>query len=355
MQKSDCVNFPALPPGSRFWAYFASDFKLQRLITETGTDIHQAAAILRKGGLVAIPTETVYGLAADGLNEQAVLAIFKAKNRPDFDPLILHTDSPEKAFALASYIPPAAEKLARAFWPGPLTLVLPKKENVPYVVTSGLQTVGLRVPDHPLTLSLIREIGRPLAAPSANPFGYISPTEAAHVAQNLSGKIQYILDGGPCSRGIESTIIGFEGDEPVLYRRGSLSKEEIEQVAGPVREKINQSSDPQAPGQLASHYAPRKMLLITDEARPEIPEQKYCLLTFGDSLNPLRAKAVEIISLSETGDFTEAARQLYGALRRADQSSCEVIITAFLPSGPLSEAINDRLKRASHPQKHIAS
>lgn len=322
------------------------------MITETGSDIQKAAAILKSGGLVAIPTETVYGLAADGLNEQAVLSVFKAKNRPDFDPIILHVASQEQAFALASRVPPAAVRLAQAFWPGPITLVLPKTGRVPYVVTSGLETVGLRVPDHPLTLSLIREVGRPLAAPSANPFGYISPTEAAHVAQNLGGIIPYILDGGPCQRGIESTIIGFESDEPVLYRRGSLPKSEIEKIAGPVREKINLSSDPQAPGQLASHYAPRKTLLIADENTAEIPAQSFCLLTFGNSLGALRPRAAEIISLSDSGDFTEAARHLYGALRRADQSACEIIIASFLPAGPQADAINDRLRRAAHPVKH---
>jgi L-threonylcarbamoyladenylate synthase len=234
------------------------------LKTETGTDIHKAADIIRNGGLVAIPTETVYGLAADALNPGAVLRIFHVKKRPDFDPLIVHAASSQQAFQWAENVPEKARLLAEAFWPGPLTLVLHKKEEIPYEVTSGLNTVGLRVPDHPLTLALLRALDCPLAAPSANPFGYISPTEAAHVNQHLGGQIDYILDGGPCLRGIESTIIGFEEHEPVLYRLGSLPVSEIERLVGEVKKRLNQSSDPQAPGQLASHYAPSKTNLIVE-------------------------------------------------------------------------------------------
>lgn len=319
--------------------------------TETGTDIQQAANIIRNGGLVAIPTETVYGLAADALNPAAVLRIFRVKKRPDFDPLIVHAASAEQAFMWADSIPEKARLLAEAFWPGPLTLVLPKKEEIPYEVTSGLNTVGLRVPDHPLTLALLRTLDCPLAAPSANPFGYISPTEAAHVSQHLGGQIDYILDGGTCMRGIESTIIGFEENEPVLYRLGSLPISEIESLVGPLKKRLNQSSDPKAPGQLDSHYAPKKKLWLYDE-EATLPTGAYCLITFGHSLEHLRKYALREFSLSEVGDSTEAARKLYGVLRMADQLPCEHIITSLLPEGPLSEAINDRLKRSAHKEKH---
>lgn len=315
--------------------------------TETGTDIKRAADILRNGGLVAIPTETVYGLAADALNPEAVLRIFRVKKRPDFDPLIVHAASAQQAFQWAAEISEKALRLAEAFWPGPLTLVLPKKAQIPFEVTSGLNTVGLRVPDHPLTLALLREINRPLAAPSANPFGYISPTEAEHVNQNLGGEVDYVLDGGPCSRGLESTIIGFEENEPVLYRLGSLPVEEIERIAGPVHRKLNLSSDPQAPGQLASHYSPEKKIVLWDNNNP-VPKGSFCLITFGNSLSFLRESAYQILSLSEEGNLPEAARKLYGLLRKADRLPCDYIITSLLPAGPLSDAINDRLKRAAH-------
>lgn len=318
--------------------------------TETGTDIHKAADIIRNGGLVAIPTETVYGLAADALNPEAVLRIFHVKKRPDFDPLIVHAASAQQAFQWAEHVPEKARLLAEAFWPGPLTLVLHKKEEIPYEVTSGLNTVGLRVPDHPLTLALLRALDCPLAAPSANPFGYISPTEAAHVNQHLGGQIDYILDGGPCLRGIESTIIGFEEDEPVLYRLGSLPVSEIEPLVGAVKKRLNQSSDPQAPGQLASHYAPSKKIVLWDD-KSTLPAGSFCLIIFGDSLSVMRKSAYRVLSLSDEGDFTEAARKLYGVLRKADQLPCEQIITSLLPEGPLSDAINDRLKRAAHKEK----
>ena len=313
---------------------------------ETGTDLQTAAALLAKGGLVAIPTETVYGLAANGLDETAVLSIFRAKKRPDFDPLILHAADLESAFALATYIPEKARLLAEAFWPGPLTLVLPKKPEVPYVTTSGLETVGLRVPRHPLTQELLRSLPFPLAAPSANPFGYISPTTAAHVAENLGHEIDYILDGGPCSHGLESSIVGFENDEPVLYRRGSLPKTEIERVIGPVREKINTSSNPKAPGQLAVHYAPRKKLVLVspdDLLEFDVP---FTLIRFGSFFEAVAHKAATVLSLSETGNPAEAARRFYGTLREADAAEHPLIVSCFLPEGGMGDALNDRLRRA---------
>lgn len=312
-----------------------------------GTDILCAAALLRKGELVAIPTETVYGLAANALDEAAVLSVFKAKKRPDFDPLIVHAHDMESAFRWAAEIPQAARKLAEAFWPGPLTLILPKKKEIPYVVTSGLDTVGLRVPNHPLTKQLLAGLPFPLAAPSANPFGYISPTTAMHVKENLGHEISYILDGGACSHGLESTIVGFENGEPVVYRRGSLPTSAIEEIVGVVREKINSSSNPKAPGQLAVHYAPQKKLVLVNPHDITNITQPYTLINFGNELNAWVPKAETVFTFSETGDATEAARKFYGILREADQSNNDLIITAYIPEGGMSAAINDRLTRAA--------
>jgi len=317
---------------------------------KTGTDISVALRLLQSGKLVAIPTETVYGLAANGLDEEAVLSIFRAKKRPDFDPLILHAVDTGAAFALAAEVPEKARLLAEAFWPGPLTLVLPKKKEVPHVVTSGLETVGLRVPAHALTHALLGALPFPLAAPSANPFGYISPTTAQHVIENLGHEIDYILDGGPCTHGLESTIVGFENGEPVIYRRGSLPKTELEKVVGPVTEKINASSNPKAPGQIAVHYAPRKKLLLVDPNDTGFAQhlgEAFTLITFGKLFSATENRAHTVLSLSEAGNPAEAARKLYGTLREADNTENNIIVTAFLPGGGMADAINDRLRRAA--------
>ncbi len=231
-------------------------------MAEIGTSIEIAKQLLEKGELVAIPTETVYGLAGNALNEMAVLEIFKVKNRPQFDPLIVHVASLMKAKELVIDFPEKAEKLAAQYWPGPLTLLLKKKHHIPDLVTSGLDTVGVRCPNHELTRSLLSELPFPLAAPSANPFGYISPTRPEHVNEQLGDKIKYILDGGECTVGIESTIVGFENDQPVVYRLGGLIIEQIESAIGKVSVALNTSSNPQAPGQLKSHYAPKKKMML---------------------------------------------------------------------------------------------
>jgi L-threonylcarbamoyladenylate synthase len=233
-------------------------------MAEISSDIAKAAEILRKNELAAIPTETVYGLGGNALNRDAVVRIFEAKERPFFDPLIVHVASKEAAIELAKEVPEAAEKLMDAFWPGPLTLVLPKRDMIPDLVTSGLPTVGLRVPNQSLTLELLRTLDFPLAAPSANPFGYVSPTSAQHVHDQLGEKIPFILDGGETTVGVESTIVGFENDQPVVYRLGGLSVEEIEVIVGRVEVKVNASSDPKAPGMLKSHYAPKHKLYLGD-------------------------------------------------------------------------------------------
>src|SRR3989337_2200969 len=219
-------------------------------MAEIGTDIEKAKRLLQAGELVAIPTETVYGLAGNALNLSSVTKIFEVKGRPQFDPLIVHVPDFKAVPVYAREIPEQAKILAKQFWPGPLALLLNKKESISDLVTSGLDTVGLRCPDHPITHDLLKSLGFPLAAPSANPFGYVSPTRPEHVEEQLGNKIGYILDGGVCPVGIESTIVGFEYDMPVVRRLGGLTLEKIESIIGKVRVQINSSSNPKAPGQL---------------------------------------------------------------------------------------------------------
>jgi L-threonylcarbamoyladenylate synthase len=315
-------------------------------VAVTGTDIALAAALLRSGKLVAIPTETVYGLAANALDEEAVLSIFKAKNRPFFDPLIVHVDSFATAQRYAYFNDERLVKLATAFWPGPLTLLAPKHEMIPGLVTSGLDQVGIRIPDHPLTLQLLREAALPLAAPSANPFGYVSPTEPAHVQKQLGDKTDYILDGGPCAVGLESTIAGIEDGQVCIYRLGGLAVEDIEKVVGPVALRLNQSSNPKAPGQLKSHYAPRKTLFTgrMEELLPLHPDKKAAIICFGTG--PAENGHL-VLNLSKTGNLEEAALNLFKFLRLADDSDAEVVLCELLPDKGLGRAINDRLLRAA--------
>lgn len=239
-------------------------------MAQIGQEIGRAKAFLEAGNVVGIPTETVYGLAGNALNSDAVLKIFRVKNRPQFDPLIVHTDSLAKVETFVTAIPEPARQLADACWPGPLTLLLPKRDAIPDLVTAGLPTVAVRVPNHPLTLALLRSLAFPLAAPSANPFGYISPTTAAHVADQLGDRVPYILDGGPADVGLESTIIGFENGQTIVFRLGGLALELIERLIGPVSVRTHSTSNPKAPGMLSSHYAPRKpLILLSPGASPE--------------------------------------------------------------------------------------
>ncbi|HMC97333.1 MAG TPA: L-threonylcarbamoyladenylate synthase [Flavobacteriales bacterium] len=313
-----------------------------------GTDINEAAYLLRAGGLVAIPTETVYGLAANAFDEAAVLSIFQVKERPSFDPLIVHIAGRQELDRSVAELPPGSEALMDAFWPGPLTLVLPKRGAVPDLVTSGLDTVGVRMPAHPMTQALLRELDFPLAAPSANPFGYVSPTTAQHVADQLGDKVPYILDGGPCLVGVESTILGWERTAAgkgqwMLYRAGGIPVEAIEEVIGRVRAHVEQVL-PIAPGMLESHYAPRKPLYVGDVAsllRDREPNR--CGVV---SLRTDHGAAMNEV-LSPAGDLNEAAHNLFAALRRLDTSGCAVILAEVFPDTGLGRAINDRLRRAA--------
>ena len=313
-------------------------------MAKIGKEIGKAKNLLTAGELVAIPTETVYGLAANALDGMAVAKIFTVKARPRFDPLIVHVHSVEQARDYAKAFPEKARILATAFWPGPLTLLLKKKDLIPDIVTSGLDTVGIRCPAHPLALELLRQLPFPLAAPSANPFGYISPTTAHHVNAQLGELIPYILDGGPCPVGVESTIVGFENDTPVIYRQGGIAQEAIEDVVGHLVKKISPTAKPLAPGQLDSHYAPIKPLFLGDIALMQKQPQhsNHGILRFKGA-----ASANNEIILSKTGNLEEAARNLFAALRQLDDMNVRTILAEEVPDEGLGKAINDRLRRAA--------
>lgn len=308
-----------------------------------GTDPEHAALLLRHGEVVAIPTETVYGLAANAFDSEAVLRIFTTKQRPSFDPLIVHIGRPADVHSVVRELPPGAEDLMHAFWPGPLTLVLPKRPEVPDIVTSGLDTVGVRMPAHPLALQLLQLLEFPLAAPSANPFGYVSPTTAQHVADQLGEAIPYILDGSACAVGVESTIIGWEDDRWVLYRPGGVPVEAIEAVIGRVDAAMQQVV-PAAPGMLESHYAPRKPVYVGDVTtlQEEYAGRRLGVISFTRSYAAERSMA-----LSFQGDLAEAARNLFAVLRELDASDVDVILAERFPDEGLGCAINDRLRRAA--------
>ena len=313
-----------------------------------GKDIKIAADYLQKGQLVAIPTETVYGLAANAFDMAAVLAIFEAKNRPTFNPLIVHCADITQIERFVTYFSPNAKKLAAAFMPGPLTLLLPKKANIHDLITAGSEKVAIRIPNHPLTLELLSQIDFPLTAPSANPFGYISPTSTSHVVAQLGEKIPYILEGGECTVGIESTIVGFDDKDSVLiYRLGGLSVEEIEKVVGKVSILPHSDNKPATPGRLLSHYAPKTPFYLGNIAElwEKYADKKVGILAFSDFYDkvPLHNQLI----LSEQGSLSEAARNLFAALRKLDELEVEVILAEFVPNEGLGRAVNDRLKRAA--------
>ena len=312
-----------------------------------GKDIKKAIEILNNEQLVAIPTETVYGLGGNALSTKAVTEIFKAKNRPSFDPLIIHTDSLEKVRKYVETIPEKAMLLAREFMPGSLTLLLPKKDIIPDLVTSGSSLVAVRLPKHSMALELLSELDFPLAAPSANPFGYISPTTAQHVSNQLGKKIPYILDGGSCEVGLESTIVGFEGDEVIIFRKGGIAVERIEAVIGSVKVLTHSTSNPKAPGQLKSHYAPRTTFKIGNPTMllDQYKRKNVGVISF--TKNYEQVPSEKQIILSESGDFSEAARNLFAGMRYLDGLDLDLIIAELLPERDLGRAINDRLKRAA--------
>lgn len=312
------------------------------------TDIAYCQTLLKDNKLVAIPTETVYGLAANAFDPTAVNRIFEMKGRPRFNPLIVHIHDIRQLADLATKVPEAAMKLAKAFWPGSLTLILPKQAKVPDAITAGKATVGIRMPDHPMALELLRGLPFPLAAPSANPFTRVSPTSAEHVAHYFGDRIPAILDGGPCQVGLESTIVGFEGDTPIIYRKGGISIEAIEKVVGKVQLLTENETAPQAPGMLLKHYSPRTPLVLRTDIQQSIgtyPNKRIGVLSFFTD----DFKGAEIVkTLSPSKNLKEVARHLFAALHELDALQLDIIIAERFPEEGLGGSINDRLRRAQN-------
>lgn len=309
-----------------------------------GSDIKAAKQYLEQNDVIGFPTETVYGLAGNALNEAAILKIFEVKNRPKFDPLIVHTHSVETLDAYVLQIPDVLKACMDVFWPGPLTVLLDKKSCIPDLITSGLSRVAVRIPNHSLAIELLQSIDFPLAAPSANPFGYVSPTSALHVDTQLGNQIPYILNGGNCKVGVESTIIGIENNKVVVYRKGGVSIEQLEEITGTVQVNEHSSSNPQAPGMLKSHYAPNKQLVLL---------QPNVFLTKSENVGYLGFNQHQIsipqkyqLLLSDTGNLQEAAHNLFDYLRKIDTWDIDTIYVSLVPEMGIGRAINDRLRRA---------
>ncbi len=323
-------------------------------------NIKKAADILREGGVVAFPTETVYGLGADAFISKAVCRVFEIKKRPSFDPLIVHVCDKASVQKLWKEVPPLAKQLMDTFWPGPLTLVLPKTDIVPDVVTSGLETVGVRMPKHPVALKLIELLGHPIAAPSANLFGYTSPTTAAHVREDLGASVDAVLDGGDCEVGVESTVVKIENDGLILLRPGGITKEQLEKIAT-VKISSGKTSSPESPGMIESHYAPwtpfivletkfeiflqgvEKMVQAYQSQKSRPP--RMGLLAFGSKEDMPLFESIEVLSAKE--DLYEAASTLFQAMRKLDKMNLDMIIAESVPEKGIGLAIMDRLKRAS--------
>jgi L-threonylcarbamoyladenylate synthase len=305
------------------------------------TEIDRAAAFLRDGELVAFPTETVYGLGADATNDEAVAAIFRAKGRPSFNPLIVHLYKADMAERLA-LVDGRAALLMQRFWPGPLSLVLRRAPqcNVSLLASAGLDSLALRVPAHPLALELLRQVGRPVAAPSANRSGRVSPTDTEHVMKELAGSIAGVLDGGPCRVGVESTVLDLTGLRPVLLRPGGVTLETLEAILGPIEAATGTSDAPRSPGMLESHYAPETAIRLNASS----VAATEALLAFGDEGLP---GAAETLWLSRSGNVDEAAANLFAMLRRLDRPDFSAIAVMPIPESGLGRAINDRLRRAA--------
>ncbi len=322
---------------------------MARILDAAAPDaVRQAAALIQAGGLIAFPTETVYGLGADALNERAVAQVFAVKQRPTFDPLIVHIAQVDAVPQYAARIDDRARALMDHFWPGPLTLVLPKRSVIPDLVTAGLGTVGLRMPAHPVALSLLREAGTPIAAPSANPFGYVSPTTAQHVQDTLGQTLELILDGGPCTVGLESTVCALTDTEAVVLRPGGVSVEDIEAVIRPVGLPSSSDPDARSPGTLPQHYAPHvpMTLLALGQAIPQPrPQERVGLLTLrpGPTVPAYTCQA----ALSAKDDLVEAATNLFAALRRFDRLGLDRLVVEAVPERGIGRAIMDRLRRAA--------
>ncbi|HAD12716.1 MAG TPA: threonylcarbamoyl-AMP synthase [Saprospirales bacterium] len=311
------------------------------------TNITDAVACLNREEVIGLPTETVYGLAGNIYSEKAVKQIFEMKQRPFFNPLIVHIGRTDAVEQIAKNIPEQAYQLIAAFWPGPLTLVLDRQPGIPDLITAGKDTVAVRMPNHPLALALLEQLDYPLAAPSANPFGSISPTTAQHVADYFRDTLELVLDGGPCERGVESTIVGFPGGIPTLYRHGSIPAEEIESVLGQLTYVTRKENAPDAPGMLSRHYAPATRTVLSPDVAQTVadnPGQNIGLLLFNRRAEIPHITHQEV--LSPGGNLKEAAMHLYAAMHRLDQLGLDLIIAQRFPETGLGRTINDRLERA---------
>lgn len=319
---------------------------MRNLLPATEENIRLAASVIREGGLVAFPTETVYGLGADALNPRAVAKIYEAKGRPRFDPLIVHVASREEVLRLVEEVPEEARILMERFWPGPLTLVLPRRDTVPPITTAGLPTVAVRMPAHPVALKLIRYSGVPIAAPSANPFGYVSPTTARQVAETLGDRVDVILDAGRTRIGVESTIVMLTEGEAYLLRPGGLPVEEIERAIGKEVRPYS-GGEVLSPGTLKRHYSPRTRLVILksweDYYRLRGRYRRVLLLL----PSPAYGVEGEVRFLSESGDLGEVAANLFSILYEADRSGYDVIAVMPVPEEGLGRAIMNRLRKAA--------
>ena len=313
------------------------------------SSIEKAVELLRRGDVVAFPTETVYGLGADAFNPYAIAKIFEIKKRPRFDPLIVHIGEKDWIFNIAGHIPPEAERLIDRFWPGPLTIILHKKDIIPDIVTAGLPTVGIRMPSHPVALELIKNLNNPVAAPSANPFGYMSPTKAGHVANMFRGKLELILDGGSSAFGIESTIISIQDGRIYIHRHGAICMEELAGTGEVIQER-EKHGPCEAPGELPYHYAPHRPLKIVSSP-DEIETSTSSFLGFKTpERNPI-AKYVRI--LSQKGDMREAATNFFSYLIELDREDVDIIYVEKIPKTGLGKAMMERLKKASKKSRYI--
>lgn len=308
-----------------------------------GTDLCKAIDLLNAGQVVGLPTETVYGLAANALDPIAVAKIYEIKQRPSFDPLIIHTSDLDRINSYVQGIPTAFREIMMNHMPGPLTVLLEKKDIVPDLTTSGLKHVAVRIPNHSVTQKVLTNLDFPLAAPSANPFGYISPTSAQHVSDQLGDRIPYILDGGQCAIGLESTIIGLAEGAPVIYRKGGLSIEQVRKFLPNIKVRAHSSSNPAAPGMLKSHYAPSIPLQIVEEHSRNRDRIGY--ITFGEKVD-LGIGSVQM-ELSASRSYSEAARNLFRFMRTLDSTDLKSLEVKLLPEEDLGIAINDRLRRAA--------
>lgn len=325
------------------------------LLDSSDQNLRRAGSALADGKIVAIPTETVYGLGADAFNPEAVAKVFEAKNRPTFDPLIVHVASAASIETVARTVPAKARLLAEALWPGPLTLVLPKRREIPDIVTAGLDTVGVRCPAHPVALKIIEYSGTAVAAPSANPFGYISPTTAAHVAKQLGDRVDMIIDGGPCAVGVESTVVDMTHEIPIVLRPGGMPLERIQELVGELAFPEKDLKVFASPGQLKSHYAPHAILLLFGQGTLSGLDVKTvppnaAAMAFDAASAAIFADMgcfAHIYVLSQKGDMREAAAKLFAVMHAADEDRFRFLYVERVPETGLGRAINDRLYRAS--------